>query len=868
MIRYIIYVDILGFENLPQEISEKTGLYADRIRQDYFSKPFKEAITKIEKKCIQTFKGISEIEGSDSCILVVDTFQATCKILSMLTSIEIPHKDYGYIPFEIALDVREFEDVSDIELINKDEIIKFLKNDILSQYRKYYRAKHRESIRNTFVVATEQFINQLEPLDRTYYEKISYVRKKFFIADLKKILERSQVYKFLEEINIEGSKLYERINDLYIPPLEYEEIKKALEKENIVFITGAAEYGKTYTAVRLLWEYFIKGYIAKWIPGGETEERVKARKILEDIEKELKPNHILYFEDPFGKIRYEKKEDMERKIGEIVENVQSKREAYVVITSREEVFKEFEKENLSAIKLRNFEMKMNIKKPSYNYKKRKNILITWAKVKGCLWIKNTYKKNLVLSYIKNKKYLPTPLSMRQFVIATSNMTEPKELLKKIKEKSKETAAAFAKEVESLSNDKILFLSFPLISSRFKINFFKKVFNELVNDLNIETSGFEEILEWFKEDKIDIRRGEIKFVHPSYEEAKRLLLFKKGKHTKFNKEIYSNVLKKLLEKGKEAKNKVVFDIIRNLDILSGEFYDLLTNLIKNDETKWLVGIAVISWYRSVPDKAKEILNIITKNKRIAGGLVWFIQENLKELPEEAKELQSRILKRDEVCEETASFIIEKISQASEESKELLNEMLEREHVAQHSSMYFIENLDRLDKDLRDSFIHSLKKENVALFLALYLIKNFSDLTKEKRKFLFRILRRKKIMGKVAGILLTNIELFPKEVEVKILDRLLGRSKVITYLLVDLITSFEKLPKKSKNALIKQIETKTLPNYMLLEISKKLKRDLPKKIELSPNKIKKQIKEGYKHLLKVQKVKREQETKDPKVLASLD
>ena len=866
MIRYIIYVDILGFENLPQEISEKTGLYVDRIRQDYFSKPLKEAIAKIKKKGIQTFNGISAIEGSDSCVLVVDTFQATCEILSMLASIEIPHKDYGYIPFEIALDVREF-DVSDIEPINKDEIIKFLKNDILSQYRKYYRAKHRESIRNTFVVATEQFINQLEPLDRTYYEKISYVRKKFFIADLKKILERSQVYKFLKEVNIEGSKLYDRINDLYISPIEYEEINQALERNRIVFITGTAEYGKTYTAVRLLWEYFIKGYKPKWITGGEVPERIEARKKFEDIEKELKPHHIIYFEDPFGKIRYERKEDLERNIGGIIESVQRGNNVYVIVTSREEVFKEFKRESLSSVQLEKFVEKLNIKKPSYNYGKRKKILISWAKLKGCEWLKNSQLKKSVLDYLKNNKYLPTPLSIRQFVISSSHVAELNKLKDKIKEKSEDTTEAFAKEVENMSYDKVLFLSFPFIHD-FKVSFVKKVFNELAKDLNIKTYGFDEILEWFKEDKIDIRGKKIKFTHPSYLDSKRYLFFKRGKPTETNRKIFSKVIEKISEKGEREKLIIILTIVNNFDILTSKSHELLKNLVKDEKCGTLAAISIVNRLDECSDKLKKLLFRLLRNEKIATHVVMFISDMSKRLPHKAGSLQLELLKREKLARNVARLCIMNYEKVSDESKQLLLRLLKEENVAQFVSMCWINNLDKLDDELKDILFSSLKNEKVALFAALYLLTKFNNLTKEERLILSRLLRRKKIMGRVAGILLTSIELFPKEVEVKILDKLLGRSKVITYLLVDLITSFEKLPKKSKNALIKQIETETFPNYMLLEVSKKLKRDLPKKIELSPNKIKKQIKEGYKHLLKVHEVKREQEPKSPKALASQD
>jgi len=67
---------------------------------------------------------------------------------------------------------------------------------------------------------------------------------------------------------------------------------------------------------------------------------------LENISAELKPGHIIYFEDPFGKTEYERREGLEREIGTIIETVKQVEDIYVIITSREEVFKEFEKEKI------------------------------------------------------------------------------------------------------------------------------------------------------------------------------------------------------------------------------------------------------------------------------------------------------------------------------------------------------------------------------------------------------------------------------------------------------------------------------------------------------------------------------------------
>jgi hypothetical protein len=67
----------------------------------------------------------------------------------------------------------------------------------------------------------------------------------------------------------------------------------SLSNDRLVFITGTKEYGKTYTAVRLLWEYFNKGYEPIWYRGDNEEDRSNVRNKLVKIENVLKPGHII-----------------------------------------------------------------------------------------------------------------------------------------------------------------------------------------------------------------------------------------------------------------------------------------------------------------------------------------------------------------------------------------------------------------------------------------------------------------------------------------------------------------------------------------------------------------------------------------------
>ena len=79
---------------------------------------------------------------------------------------------------------------------------------------------------------------------------------------------------------------------------------------------------------------------------------------------------------------------------------------------------------------------MNIKKPSYDYKRRKEILLKWAENENCRWLRNEELKNLVLRYIKYKKILPTPLAIHDFVIATIDIEEGYELMEEIEKPCK------------------------------------------------------------------------------------------------------------------------------------------------------------------------------------------------------------------------------------------------------------------------------------------------------------------------------------------------------------------------------------------------------------------------------------------------
>ena len=89
--------------------------------------------------------------------------------------------------------------------------------------------------------------------------------------------------------------------------------------------------------------------------------------------------------------------------------------------------------------------------------------------------------------------------------------EKDKLIEKINAKSLETAKSFAEEIKMMSEDKILFLSFPFISEHFSVDFVKENCQKINMALKIDEKQtawkFDRILEWFKNDKIDVTYNE-------------------------------------------------------------------------------------------------------------------------------------------------------------------------------------------------------------------------------------------------------------------------------------------------------------------------------------------------------------------------
>jgi hypothetical protein len=643
--KFLMWIDILGFEELGKQIAKTAKVSERKVRGDF---------TRLINEKIEEEKGhgiIGENHGEgDDWLLAVDSLDNAFKVIHNILDHNTEYQGYEKIPLEIALGVGQFDKSAKLDgqdLVNEGSTIDFLKTHLTDYFRKWYKQKYSSSVTASFVILTEAVYKEMNPFEKEFCEKIEYCdsstegkehKISLFEAELPSVLQRGLALRFLEKVGKSPSSSFRRIERIFVPPDEYNSIIESLEKNKVVFIVGDPEIGKTYTAARIMWEYYLKGYDPVWHSGAEPQERAKIRKKLSECE--VLNNSITYFEDPFGKVRFEDREELRRTIDCVISRIQSL-DSYVIITSREEVFKEFEKEKLSQNDLREFTVEMRLMKPSYGDEKMEHLLVEWATEFECKWLKNEDLKSSVILLARNR--LRTPLSLWDFALTSRNDVDAAKIIQVLNEKSTTVKAAFAEEIAQMSTEKILFLSLAVILNPLKKELIKPVFNELGSGFNLRLypDSFERLQNQFSEKiSLEERHGGqgtgfyFRFMHPSYEE---------GVVNCWNRQEIKGLVLQILNSLIENNNPIVrgccgLCLMLNLSAISikKEAYDFINRVLhdKNAITRYGVAEAITKSFQNIPiDTRVDYLKLLLKDRHreIRAASIETVSHNFKNIP---------------------------------------------------------------------------------------------------------------------------------------------------------------------------------------------------------------------------------------------
>lgn len=333
--------------------------------------------------------------------------------------------------------------------------------------------------------------------------------------------DNQRKYDFIGTLGINDDK-YKFIEDLFVIPNEYEEIKKSLEEKNIVLILGDPGIGKTYTAINLLFEYFKKGYKPRWFYGLSKEERDIQRENLIDFEPREK--EIVYFEDPFGRIQFERKDDLIQIFIPLLLKIRASK-SKMIVTSRSEVFEKFSKETLDRENLIRYSQEMNIRKPSYSIDKLKEMANKYLRF-YTNWSDNEDLKNIVFEAI-DKGSLLTPLMIYNLVRENHNSPESNHLLEVIKIRTtSDLTLAYSSDIKNVSVPTKIFLYMVFLIGNIHLKEYQDIFERiqvglLNKNIKFEYSTLSSEIDsqiGYRVQQIGVKIPAYRFSHPTFEEV--------------------------------------------------------------------------------------------------------------------------------------------------------------------------------------------------------------------------------------------------------------------------------------------------------------------------------------------------------------
>jgi hypothetical protein len=519
---FLIYLDILGFDKIARQISENSKVVSERKVREDFIRIINQKIDEAAQRGEIIGRNFSQ---RDDWLLAVKSIDLVFKVVYEILNHSTDYKGYEKIPLEIAIGFAEYDKwakLSGASIVYENSTIDFLKTHLTDVYRKWYKDKYAHSIFSSFVVFTEAVYNIMGYFDKKLCRKVDSTLNgqeplTFFVAtEMLRVIERGKVLCFLQKIGKTNRSWFRRINCAFVPPNEYESILNTLEQEKVLFLVGDPEIGKTYTATRILWEYYLKGYNPVWNPGAEDQQRELARQKLSEFS--IDNQTVTYFEDPFGARKYEDNCELTKTIINTILRVQHL-DARVIISSREELFKHLLMAINSEHDLSRLIVALRLMKPSYTEEKMTQIILNWAKEFDCAWLDNPELTTYVLSQARRR--LSTPFSLWDFASSSVDCTTLSELNALFNEKSTNVKLSFAEEIAHMPQENILFLSLAVILSQVNSQIVKSSYIKAADHFNL-SSSLETIAKHF-EVKVSLEQGTDKkeyfhFTHPSYEEA--------------------------------------------------------------------------------------------------------------------------------------------------------------------------------------------------------------------------------------------------------------------------------------------------------------------------------------------------------------
>jgi len=701
------------------------------------------------------------------------------------------------LDFEIAIGISEESHMINILENLSDDIMRFLKEAVISEYKKLYKSSHSSSPMETFILLTKDAYDKLE------YKRMCsklYNNVNIYNIQIDQLQSALKKYNFLTQIGSKRSE-YMEIDDLFVPPKSFDDILNILKEHNLVFLIGDPEIGKTYTSIKLLSDFYSENYMPCYYP----EERMLDQWTFIRETPEIEGKAI-YLEDPWGKIEFKTAESLFTEIGSFIREIK-RTNCKVIISSREDIFRTFKSKMEIAEDISKYvvELRLDLEYDKYNLK---NILNKYANTFRPAWYSDINLRYLVYENISNK--LRTPMSIKKLIDITIDSVDKEHLLDGIELASKETKIVFAKEIGELFEqryyDRLLFLSLAYIELDLEVarTCFQDVLIQLKNDgyNSDRASSFEELFEEYGNKKIEVNFGLLMYIHPSYEEAFKISLIKDNRPSNISRTIFSKILLRIAEEyGIEALLARI--LVSNYDVIDENTRNkLLSTITDEDSPAWsselghyshnltcIMSDFIINNFSIIPTDIRHriLCNISKIDDRTFDGfgriyaqntISWVVAENFKSHEKEIIDILYNLSEVGGPVSYAVSVAIDSnFSKLDPYNRlELLRKLANINDTAGIVAHCATENFEDIPNDIFYELLFNLAKNNhAAKILIEFIMTNYGKLSENIQDILFTLSDRHVLSADVLLSLMKNFSTFPENSRNELLLKLIDESE---------------------------------------------------------------------------------------------
>lgn len=423
----------------------------------------------------------------------------------------------------------------------------------------------------------------------------------------------------------------------------------------------------------------------------------------------------------------------------------------------------------------------------------------WAESVNCCWLGKLHLRSMVLESIENEDILPTPLSIKNFALATTKVEIISELEEIINEKSKEVEKVFAKEIKSMTYDKIVFLSYLFISGISDVNLFRIEFKDLIAGLKIlRAKDFDYILNWFKDDRVNIHGDIVEFAHPSYSKSFDYLLKENGKITTLNQRIISKMIIKL-SAIEQAASDVVYIVLKHYNKFPIEVQELIFILIKNKNNATSIFNNISKYYDQLPDRVHKLMFLYVKKQEYAEIIAQSLCSNFNILPKGVIYKLLLILSRKSESMETIALLVNEnflLLPVKIRNKVILN-LADNEPECENL-VKIIE--DKYDKLLSDKILYKLAEKKESMEMVIDVISSHFNLMprKVRNDVLSYLIKNQEIVSKLPFLIASNYSVMPLKVR-QILFKLARDEKTAEEVARAIVANYDDIPSEVKDKL---------------------------------------------------------------------